>query len=764
MMLFKYLRRRNRSTLDFYRALKLLCVCLLWSGATAHAQANTQSDYVGAETCKNCHEQAYQQWQTSDHFKAMAEATEKTVLGNFNNHSVNFHAIKTRFYTQEKHYFVDTLGADNKTHTFRVDYVFGHFPLQQYLVDKGDGHYQALNIAWDSRTKSDGGQRWYHLQPDEKMTAENPFFWTGHFQNWNSRCGECHTTNFQKNYDSNTHQYNTQWTDINVACEACHGPGKKHVDLANAQQLSQTNTGFLTSAEEPIKWQFEKNDPIANPIGKKSDRHIDMCGGCHSRRLPIAETHTQGKYHDKYRLTLLEESLYFDDGQIQDEVFVLGSFLQSKMHHAGVSCNNCHNPHTGKTLTQDNNLCAQCHQPTTYDTQKHHGHPLKSEGALCVNCHMPTRTYMQVDDRRDHQFTIPNPALSQLTNAPNACTGCHDDQDNSWAIKSLESWGKTLSDKHWSRVMAKSRQLDTLAFDILSKAAEDESLAAITRATLIHQLRGYPPQLAQKAAAKHLKNPDPLIRRAAVAVIANAEPQTRWQMLSPLFKDTHQSVRFELATAMADLIFQLPENMRTKIQSLIDEYRQSLEVTADFPSSQVAIANLENQLEHPEKAKAAYEKALKISPSHIPALLNLADTYRASGEIEKEFALLKQAMTLIPESGAVRHSYGLYLIRHQRYTQALPHLKLATEALDAQPRFAYVYAVALDHNQKTGAAIAALQKANQRWPNQFDLLSTLVMYLDKTGKTDAIYEPLTALARLAPRSPQVLQLLQKYSK
>jgi cytochrome c553 len=78
--------------------------------------------------------------------------------------------------------------------------VFGVYPLQQYLLPLDDGRLQALSIAWDSRPAEEGGQRWYHLYPDEAIAHDDPLHWTGPYQNWNTRCAECHSTDLHKNY------------------------------------------------------------------------------------------------------------------------------------------------------------------------------------------------------------------------------------------------------------------------------------------------------------------------------------------------------------------------------------------------------------------------------------------------------------------------------------------------------------------------------------------------------------------------------------
>ena len=758
--------------------LRILGAVLISLAVHAGAEAATKpaakplgasTEYVGAKACQSCHQEQTQQWLESDHFKAMAEASADTVLGDFSGLVVDFKGDKNRFYKKEEAFYVDTMGLSGKTEAFKVLYTFGHYPLQQYLVDIGNGHLQALNTAWDSRPKEVGGQRWYHLQPNEDITPENPFFWAGHFQNWNGRCAECHSTELIKNYSPADNSYNTTWSDINVACEACHGPGKQHVDLARAGRFEAgykaEESGLAYVSPEALEWTYAKGDPIANPKGTPTTAHIDMCGGCHSRRSPVQSPNEISGYHDKYRLQALDQGLYFADGQIEDEVYVLGSFLQSKMHAQGVTCMNCHNPHSGKLIAEPNQVCAQCHQPATFDTPQHHLHAKGTEGAQCVNCHMPERTYMGVDDRRDHSFTIPNPRLSIEAGVPNACVGCHQGKDNAWALKALEEAGKKPAEVHWAQLNARTQMLDLLAIQPLAAAVNDPTLAPIIRTTLGEQLANFPSRLALDAAIKALQDPSPLVRRAGVTALAAADPQTRWESLQALFKDPVRSVRFEVAISLADLYPQLPPAQQKQLQSLIDECKQSLDYTADFPSTQVAYASLALRLGEPDTARKHYEQALRIAPSYVPALMNLADFYRAQGVIDKERPLLLKALAAAPESASVQHAVGLHYVRQKNYEQALPYLKAATaESPDSSPRFSYVYAVALDSLGQTKAAIRALQQSDKRWPNQYDTLSTLILYLEKTGNENVALRYLSQLSRIAPSSPQVMQWVQKYQQ
>jgi len=757
--------RFNSSTLHKL-AISFIAFSFFFSLKISAAQLDNAL-YSGGETCGDCHQEQYKQWQQSDHHKAMQIATPESVLGNFSDSKVNFHKIESRFYQKDKRYFVDTLDEAGKKKTFQIKYSFGFYPLQQYLVEIENGHIQALNIAWDSRSKEKGGQRWFHLQPDEKITPEHPFFWTRYFQNWNSRCASCHSTNVEKNYYAEAHSYNTTWSEINVSCEACHGAGAKHIELVKLDKLTESNKGFDSPISPALSWQFKPGEAIASPQGKKNNEHINMCGSCHALRTQLTEK-TEGKnFHNANRLQLLNEGAYFLDGQIREEAFVLGSFLQSKLHGKGVTCSNCHNPHNGKVLIEGNGLCAQCHQPKVFDTPEHHHHPDSSRGALCVNCHMPARTYMQVDDRRDHSFTIPRPDLSRTLEVPNACISCHAGKNDTWASEQLIKWDikpgdVSLGDAHWANLNQRAQAGDVLVTRALTRLVDEANAANIVRASLLEQLAVFPSRVSVETAQKSLQDKSPMVRRAAVRSLQALPPEARWQLLSPHLQDESRSVRFQLAETLADVLIQMPPEQQAALASIIEEYRASLAVSEDSPATQSAIAQLELNLGNTKAAEKAYLQALRIEPNYVPVLLNMADFYRSTNREADAKKLLKRALKVAPDSGAAQHSYGLLLIRKGDYKEALPHLKMAIEQTDAQARYAYVYAVALDELGQTKEAVKTLKAATNRWPNQYDLLMTLVFYLEKTGDTFSIYKYISQLTAIAPADPAVKKLVERY--
>ena len=631
-----------------------------------------EPQFVGSAVCANCHEGAYEDWLGSHHDLAMQEASDSTVLGDFEDASFDYFDTVTRFVRLGEDYVVQTQDADGDVRDFRISYTFGAEPLQQYLVEFDNGHLQALPFAWDTRDAADGGQRWFHLYPDEYIGPDDELFWTGAQQNWNYMCAECHSTDVQLNYDLAADTFATTWSEINVGCEACHGPGSNHVALAQAGALP--GDGALPvdlDDRDGVAWRMNLDTGIAErrPMAMQSPQQPEACGRCHARRGLITAEYEYGQpLSDTHRVALLTEPLYYPDGQIRDEVFVYGSFLQSRMYQAGVTCSDCHNPHSLQLHTgpEPDLVCAQCHLPDRFAVSEHSGH---DDGMVaCVDCHMPATRYMVVDPRRDHSLRIPRPDLSLETGAPNACTMCHSDRDDDWAAAAAKEW--------WGEPDA---------------PAMVES--GIRRATQLATLEAPLPPDAVAAVERGLRDPDPLVRMAAARAAPGLPPEVVLQQTLPLLEDDVLSVRLEAVQALAPARDYLPPSVAGAFASAADEYRASQLAVASRPQAHGALAEFEGRL----------------------------------GNIEQALAHADQAVSMDPDMALVRHSRGLLLVRANRHEEALDDLRLASQLAPNVARFSYVYAVALNSLGDPEAARAVLEESASRHPEDPDIAAFLEM-------------------------------------
>ncbi|MCY4011534.1 MAG: multiheme c-type cytochrome [Gammaproteobacteria bacterium] len=693
------------------------------------APSETPADaFVGSGACRSCHPDEYALWTQSDHYRSMRIATDATVLGDFSGAAVTFHDVETRFQESDTGPFhVDTIGGSGERDRFPVRYTFGHRPLQQYLVDAGHGRLQAFGIAWDARPADQGGQRWFHLQPDEDIEPDHPFHWTGHALNWASQCAACHSTNVvtKAGADGATATY----SEINVACEACHGAGGGHVRfIREGSPDTQPHAGFPNGPTQRVAWRFLPDEQIAVPDRRGTARETDMCGGCHALRTALTDKPMGHGFHDAYRLELARDGLYFVDGQIREETFVLGSFLQSRMHARGVTCGDCHDPHSGAPLAQGNAVCARCHQPGAYDVAAHHRHRPGEPGSACVDCHMPARTYMGVDDRRDHAFTIPRPALSAELGVPNACTGCHAERSNAWAGERLAAWGVPEQD-HWARVHDRLLRRDPGSVAALVALVGGDA-PVMVKATLLAESAALPAHTVRTLLARALDDPHPLVRHGAVAGTRGQPPAERWSLLRTRLDDPAASVRFEMGLALSEVASALPRAAQTGVASLFAEHRRFLGASADLAATQNALARFEDSLARPEAAGRAYRRALDIEPGFVPALVDYADFLRRAGDESQTASLLKRALVVAPDSAVANAAFGLHLVRRGRHAEALTPLERAATVADTTAYFVYTYGVAQYSLGQHDAALETLRAGLGRWPWDPDLLRALIAYTD----------------------------------
>ena len=303
--------------------------------ATAPVPETAPPTFVTSAACRECHAEAYAAWQGSHHDRAMQPATAEHVLAVFDGNRVEVGGASWRFERRGDRFVVHTVGEDGSPAEFPVLYTFGVEPLQQFLVELPGGRLQALTMAWDSRPREDGGQRWFSLIADDEAPPGDVMHWTGAANRWNTMCAECHSTQLERNFDLETRRYATRWAELNVACESCHGPGSEHLRWAQSEErVVLPHSGLLPlGGSGEGRWVMNEARGIAArepPLAEH--RQLEVCAPCHSRRRAIAPAKPGDRFLDGYQPALLDEGLYRADGTILGEVYVYGSFVQSKMH------------------------------------------------------------------------------------------------------------------------------------------------------------------------------------------------------------------------------------------------------------------------------------------------------------------------------------------------------------------------------------------------------------------------------------------------
>lgn len=742
--------------------------------ASAPITAGTAS-YVGRAACAACHQAETEQWAGSHHDKAMEEATAANVRGDFNDASFTYHAVTSTFSKKGDEFWVRTDGPDGKLTDYKIAYSFGIYPLQQYLIEFPGGRYQALNVCWDTRPKDQGGQRWFHLYPNEDVAAGDILHWTGPYQNWNHMCAECHSTNVHKNASADGESFKTSWSELDVSCESCHGPGSEHVTWAKRATAGLTKgqkpppsppgatKGFvaLLREEKPAMWMPDPATGIAKrDIPRTSRVEAQTCARCHSRRGTFNEDVLPGMPPaDTHRLALLEPTLYEADGQIKDEVYEYQSFIQSRMYAAGVTCSDCHNPHSLK-VAPGNDACNRCHSPEKFDTPAHTNHNAKGNASACIACHMPTKTYMVVHDRHDHSMRVPRPDLTVTLGTPNACNGCHTDKTPQWAADAITKWtpGKERR-PHYANALAAGRRGTPEAEALLTKLLADPTQPVIVRATAIDLLAAAANQGAVVAA---LSDADPLMRAAAVQSLNRADGAALARQLAPLLSDPVRQVRMDAARRLAtapDTLF-TPQQLAARSRAM-DEYMAAQQLDADRAESHLNLGALHVERREFDAAEREYLLALKLSPHFPAAYVNLGDLYRGLRREDDAVRVLRDGLARAPGSADIPHSLGLAMVRAGKVAEALPLLERAATLAPDVTRYAYVYGVALESAGPPGRGIDVLKRAHERHPGDGEVLEALVSYCYAIGKRDEALSYAYKLAALRPGDPQVRGMVEQ---
>jgi len=753
-----------------YLNIGLLLIGYLLVATTAFGATSNTATYIGRTACKSCHAQEDKLWQGSPHDRAMQTATETTVLGDFNNLIFSHSGIKTTFFRHNKKFMVRTDGPDGQLHDYTIQYTFGFYPLQQYLIAFPGGRLQVLDIAWDSRPRQAGGQRWFQLHPDETITAGDILHWTGPNLNWNYMCADCHSTGLKKNLDNATGTYHTHWSAMDVSCEACHGPGSRHQKWAQAKargdNIKMINKGLTVALSEADSSHWSIDKYSGKPVRSSPNTthtEIKVCAPCHSRRSQLNDTFTPGQnWLDSYQPALLTDGLYYADGQIHDEVYVWGSFVQSKMYHAGVSCSDCHDPHSTRRKAKGAKVCLQCHQAKKYTSTKHHFHQHKAADPDCIRCHMPAKTYMGVDIRHDHSFRIPRPDLSISTGSPNTCNQCHKDKTAQWSVQQLKKWyGKIpIGYQRFATTLAAARQQQPGAENLLIKLAENTRQPLIARATAIRYLSSSKRQ-NMLPLQQALNADEPLLRLGALEAL-QATPVAQHILAFPLVWDKIRPVRIMAARLMAAYPRTNIKPAQAKVlDKAIAEYIQVQLFNGERPESQVNLGGLYADMKQDKKAAAAYEKAIRLQAKFVPAYIGYAQLFASRNQENRAAEILQQGLKQLPDSADLHYALGLSQIRRKAMKQALASLKKATDLASTNSHYAYVYAVALQADGQLEQALTLLRKTARQHPYNTEVLGTLISFNYNAGNHQAALNYARKLQRLQPENSRLAKWIVK---
>ncbi|HMQ21824.1 MAG TPA: cytochrome c3 family protein [Planctomycetota bacterium] len=510
------------------------------------ALIHREENFVGEQTCQRCHPDQHASWARTFHATMTQRVDPTTIVGRFDGRAVEFYGKRGRPYREGDRFFMDIPDGETGRRVAEVELAVGSRRYQQYferIEREGGAIYRRLPILYHIEA-----QRWLHLN-DVFLQVDNPD-WDAHGAVWNQNCIFCHNTGPRPGYvaradgreiiDEGARAFDSRVASLGIACEACHGPAKEHLEKYD---------GLFTRYVDYL--DADNDTRIVNP--KKLD-HVTStgaCGQCHGQRIPKPlenhfrwrvtgptfrsgneltdhvtpvriDTKLPGGKGDEFELR------FWRDGTPRLTAYEYQGVTTSPCYERGeLSCMSCHVMHGGDVRGQiepemrGNRACTQCHEDIGKNVSAHTKHAPESSGSLCMDCHMPRIVYGVVELHRSHHIEIPDPARDAENGRPNACTLCHLDKSPLWAAgKMREFWGPAYRDP--------KLRLDKAPLELSDAVASMLAGDAVQRVTYAKAMGRDEAAVAPADTA--------LLRVALHATLLDAYPSIRWTAQKSLLR------------------------------------------------------------------------------------------------------------------------------------------------------------------------------------------------------------------------------------
>lgn len=662
--------------------------------------------YAGASACGECHEAQWTPWRGSSHAQAGGRVQPHGVRGVFD--GVRREFASATFSPDRNGGVVGfRLGGEGASLTPVVG-TLGR-DLQQYVVPGARGRLQVLPMAFDAHRGD-----WFDVFP-EAPAATDWAHWTQPGMTANAQCLFCHTTGFQRGYRLETDSWDTQWAEDGVSCEACHGPGSRHIAARRRGEV-EPNGGYGGHAA------------------------ARTCAPCHGRGPIITPEVGPGAVtEDVMDLELLDTDQFHADGSLRGEAFEWVSFGASLMAQRGVTCQDCHEPHGGTLRADGNALCLQCHGAELASPSHTHHDPSGSGGA-CVACHMPQQVFMERDVRHDHRLGIPDPATAAAIGAPDPCTTCHAGESQAWAAEQVTAWyGRS------ERRAARRRVTAALAAGRLGNPAALDDLVALVgqgpdvvrRATAARLLRQWVAQPTVLGALRTALGDDSsMVRAAAAFALGEAErpaPDVTPALVAAV-RDPVRLVRHNAAFALRGVALDgLAPDDRARVEAAFAEWTADQQYLGDLPEPHHNLGLFFTARGRPDDAMTAYRRAVERWPDRHVSRHNLAMLLLETGreaEAERELATILEREPGWPPAAL---ALGLLQGRQQRWDDAARSLSACVATDPRYPRAQYNLGRVRMAQGDLGAAAIAFERAIDDPESRADALRELVRVAYKRG-------------------------------
>jgi hypothetical protein len=468
-------------------AVILAVIAAVFAFLEPHAR-RFDAQYVGSDTCGECHTIKHAEWLRSPHANMTRESSSDSVVGNFvdGEWTVPVEARMSpldskpaaRMYKEGDSYYMALRHPERDQFVpFEIAFVVGYQYRQVYITREEGGVLRRLPLQW-SVERQEFFPYW-NLQEGTLPTVDDLWAQTTSMNSaWNLYCAQCHTTHLNiVDKDEQHTRAEVDWIDNGIACEACHGPGSLHTEYFSSNYANRF-AAFLNSKirGRPVAY-------IANAKKLDKGRAMSVCGRCHGADIFMTSREAYRQYEPGYsregRINDLSPYFYeaplepgrtvatvevYHDGEPKGIGMLFRSLIESQCYQqAEIRCFDCHNPHDNKQPAvaeilqpseASNAYCLDCHQSISDRLDTHTRHEPGLPGSFCYDCHMPKSitklaTGIWQMTRTHDMSSIPQPgrsAMHGLENSPNACSDCHSDKSPASLQGSILEWYENVSD------------------------------------------------------------------------------------------------------------------------------------------------------------------------------------------------------------------------------------------------------------------------------------------------------------------------------
>ena len=684
-------RRAKWSLLGFSLAtVALAALLVVWalrrnsspavSTSPSRSQLSPPMDqFAGSEACAKCHAEEYTAWRGSTHARAGGAPKDATLIARFDGQPLRFKeatVIPTRKTDGSLAFLVEEFSGDR--FELPVDAVIGGGHMvgggtQSFFQKFPDGTMRFLPFdfirkenQWFVQLERD--LTWAPITPNLSLYQD--------LANWPpnrvlgtpigmSNCQNCHGSQIAVAYNEKERRYQTHYQTLQINCESCHGPGKRHIDIVSKPGFEKLTDIGVTALATVSK-----------------EQSLQVCFQCHATKTLLREEpYLQGARFEDYfsvLLPLFTEEPFTVDGRVNSFGYQSNHMFSDCYLNGSMTCVDCHDPHSqtyrdvfGRPLVGrfDNRQCTSCHASKASGTE-HSRHKPDSPGNQCISCHMPFLQHQGVGQhftfaRSDHSIPIPRPAFDQQIGIENACQKCHSDKDIAWQEeKVIEWWGSAKPHNPVVAGLIQARGLPDpeLTQDLLLAPHADHPMAQMRGlATFIRRFvrpgRSFTNQ-STIAKIQAFARQDDLDLKALALMALHTGYGERSDVRDFLSEQRARlgsnPLAIESRWAVAADAFGMALAQNDDFPGALDCFKRSLEIQPRNIVTMSHLAQAQFRAGQLAEAIATFRNAIKASPTTANLYFQLAQIHAHQNQLLEAIANLEQGLRYAPHDQAAQ--------------------------------------------------------------------------------------------------------------